>query len=78
VRIRYSRWDGTRAPLGPDLASRLAHDGVTLNVFMLEEASGLVRFMERLARLTSGRIFLMSAESAGDFVLRDYVRRRAS
>jgi uncharacterized protein with von Willebrand factor type A (vWA) domain len=59
-------------------AMHLAHDGVTLNVFMLEEAPGLERFMERLAKLTSGRVFLMSAESAGDFVLRDYVRRRAS
>jgi uncharacterized protein with von Willebrand factor type A (vWA) domain len=51
---------------------------VTLNVFMLEDSPGLARFMERLAHLTSGRVFLMSAESAGDFVLRDYVRRRAS
>jgi uncharacterized protein with von Willebrand factor type A (vWA) domain len=59
-------------------AMHLARDGVTLNVFMLEESPGLARFMERLARLTSGRVFLMSAESAGDFVLRDYVRRRAS
>jgi len=59
-------------------AMRLSRDGVTLNVFMLEEAPGLTSFMERLARLTSGRVFLMSAESAGDFVLRDYVRRRAS
>ncbi len=56
-------------------AMRLARAGVTINVFMLEEAPGLARFMERLARLTSGRVFLMSAESAGDFVLRDYVRR---
>jgi uncharacterized protein with von Willebrand factor type A (vWA) domain len=59
-------------------AMRLARAGVTINVFMLEEAPGLARFMERLARLTAGRVFLMSAESAGDFVLRDYVRRRAS
>ncbi len=59
-------------------AMRLARAGVTINVFMLEEAPGLARFMERLARLTSGRVFMMSAESAGDFVLRDYARRRAS
>ena len=58
-------------------AIKLARAGVTLNVFMLEESPGLARFMERMARLTSGRVFLMSAESAGDFVLRDYVRRRA-
>jgi uncharacterized protein with von Willebrand factor type A (vWA) domain len=59
-------------------AIQLARAGVTLNVFMLEDSPGLARFMERLARLTSGRVFLMSAESAGDFVLRDYVRGRAS
>ena len=59
-------------------AIQLARAGVTLNVFMLEDSPGLARFMERLARLTSGRVFLMSAESAGDFVLRDYVRRRDS
>jgi uncharacterized protein with von Willebrand factor type A (vWA) domain len=59
-------------------AMLLSKAGVTLNVFMLEESPGLARFMERLARLTSGRVFLMSAQSAGDFVLRDYVRRRAS
>jgi hypothetical protein len=40
-------------------AVRLARSGVTLNVFMLEDSPGLIRFMERLARLTSGRIFLM-------------------
>ena len=57
-------------------AMRLARAGVTINVFMLEESQGLARFMERLARLTSGRVFLMSGESLGDFVLRDYVSRR--
>jgi len=59
-------------------AMRLARSGVTLNVFMLEESPGLARFMERLARLTAGRVFLMSGSSLGDFVLRDYVARRAS
>jgi uncharacterized protein with von Willebrand factor type A (vWA) domain len=58
-------------------AMKLSRAGVTLNVFMLEESPGLARFMERLARLTSGRVFLMSAESAGEFVLRDSVSRRA-
>jgi uncharacterized protein with von Willebrand factor type A (vWA) domain len=57
---------------------RLSRAGVTFNVFMLEESPGLARFMERLARLTSGRVFLMSSENVGEFVLRDYVRRRAS
>jgi uncharacterized protein with von Willebrand factor type A (vWA) domain len=57
-------------------AVRLSRAGVTLNVFMLERSEGLARFMERLARLTSGRVFLMDDELVGDFVLRDYVARR--
>jgi uncharacterized protein with von Willebrand factor type A (vWA) domain len=57
---------------------RLAKGGVTLNVFMLEESPGLARFMEKLARLTSGRVFLMADETLGDFVVRDYVARRSA
>jgi uncharacterized protein with von Willebrand factor type A (vWA) domain len=57
-------------------ALRLSKAGVTLNVFMLEESGGLIRFMERLARMTSGRVFLMDDERLGDFVVRDYVRTR--
>jgi uncharacterized protein with von Willebrand factor type A (vWA) domain len=76
----FFSWPPVRETIQRTLAEamRLAKAGITLNVFMLEEAPGLARFMERLARLTSGRVFLMSAESAGDFVLRDYVKRRAS
>jgi uncharacterized protein with von Willebrand factor type A (vWA) domain len=59
-------------------AMRLARSGVTLNIFMLEESAGLIRFMERLARLTSGRVFLMDDRELGDFVVRDYVARRSS
>ncbi|HJP66429.1 MAG TPA: hypothetical protein VKA30_09025, partial [Actinomycetota bacterium] len=59
-------------------AMRLAKAGVTLNVFMLEDTPGLQRFMERLARLTSGRVFHTGGEGLGDFVVRDYVSRRAS
>jgi uncharacterized protein with von Willebrand factor type A (vWA) domain len=59
-------------------ASKLARAGVTLNVFMLEDSPGLIGFMERLAELTAGRIFLMDDRELGTFVLRDFVRRRAS
>jgi uncharacterized protein with von Willebrand factor type A (vWA) domain len=73
----FFSWPPVRDTIDRTLAEamRLARDGVTMNVFMLEEAPGLARFMEKLAKLTRGRVFLMSAESAGDFVLRDYVRR---
>lgn len=58
-------------------AIRLARSGVTINVFMLEDSPGLARFMERLARLTAGRVFMMNGDALGDFVVRDYVARRA-
>ena len=32
---------------------------------MLEESEGLARFMERLARITPGRVFLMDDERVG-------------
>jgi uncharacterized protein with von Willebrand factor type A (vWA) domain len=59
-------------------ATKLSRSGVTLNVFMLEDSPGLIRFMERLAELTAGRVFLMDDRELGSFVLRDFVRRRAS
>jgi uncharacterized protein with von Willebrand factor type A (vWA) domain len=58
-------------------AMKLSKAGVTMNVFMLEESEGLISFMERLARMTKGRVFLMDDEKLGDFVLRDYVARRS-
>jgi uncharacterized protein with von Willebrand factor type A (vWA) domain len=58
-------------------AIRLSKSGVRLNIFMLEESEGLARFMERLARVTSGRVFLMDDHRVGEFVLRDYVARRS-
>jgi uncharacterized protein with von Willebrand factor type A (vWA) domain len=57
-------------------ALRLSRAGVTLNVFMLEDSPGLIRFMERLAKLTAGRVFLMDDREVGDFIVRDYVSRR--
>jgi uncharacterized protein with von Willebrand factor type A (vWA) domain len=57
-------------------ALKLSKAGVTLNVFMLEDSPGLIRFMERLARLTKGRVFLMDDRELGAFVVRDYVTRR--
>ncbi len=58
-------------------AMRLSRAGVTLNIFMLEESPGLIRFMERLAELTAGRVFLMDDRDLGAFVVRDYVARRS-
>jgi uncharacterized protein with von Willebrand factor type A (vWA) domain len=59
-------------------AFRLSRSGVRLNVFMLERSPGLITFMERLARLTQGRVFLVRDTEMGSFILRDYASRRAS
>ncbi len=53
-------------------AMRLARTGISLNVFLLEDAPGLVAFAERLASLTGGQVFRMSAEEVGRTVVRDY------
>ena len=45
-------------------------------MFMLEESPGLIAFMERLAQLTNGRVFLMQDEALGEFVVRDFLSRR--
>jgi uncharacterized protein with von Willebrand factor type A (vWA) domain len=74
----FFSWPPVRETIELTLAEamRLAKAGVRLNIFMLEESEGLARFMERLARVTKGRVFLMDDDRVGEFVLRDYVARR--
>ncbi len=74
----FFSWPPVRETIDKTLAEaiRLSKSDVRLNIFMLEESEGLARFMERLARLTSGRVFLMDDHRVGEFVLRDYVARR--
>ena len=75
----FFSWPPTRETITKTLAEgmHLAASGATLNVFMLEDSPGLVAFMEKLGRLTSGRVFRMDSQDVGRFVLSDYVRRRA-
>lgn len=53
-------------------AMRLARMGISLNIFLLEDAPGLVAFAQRLVQLTGGQVFQMSAEEVGRTVLHDY------
>jgi uncharacterized protein with von Willebrand factor type A (vWA) domain len=53
-------------------AMRLARSGISLNIFLLEDAPGLVAFAERLAALTGGAVFQMSAEEVGRTVVSNY------
>lgn len=76
----FFSWPPTQETIHKTLAEamRLHGAGVTLNIFMLEDDFGLVRFMERLAKMTGGRVFHTASRELGHFVLRDYVRRKSS
>jgi uncharacterized protein with von Willebrand factor type A (vWA) domain len=72
-------WPPTRETIHKTLAEamKLSSAGVVLNVFMLEDDIGLVKFMEKLANLTGGRVFHTASNRLGHYVLRDYVRRKS-
>jgi uncharacterized protein with von Willebrand factor type A (vWA) domain len=58
-------------------AMRLARSGISLSIFLLEDAPGLVAFSERLADLTGGQVFRMDGEDMGRFVVSGYDRSHA-
>lgn len=53
-------------------AMRLARAGIELDIFLLEDAPGLLAFAERLAALTGGAVFRMSADEVGRTVVSGY------
>ncbi len=53
-------------------AMKLARADIELDVFLLEDAPGLVAFAERLAQLTGGEVFRMSADEVGRTVVSGY------
>jgi uncharacterized protein with von Willebrand factor type A (vWA) domain len=69
----------TRATVRETLreVARCTRDGVTINTFMLERSRALAEFVERITRLNRGRAFFATPERLGEFVLLDYVDRRA-
>ncbi|MCA1834227.1 MAG: VWA domain-containing protein [Actinomycetota bacterium] len=76
----YFQWPPIRKTLEETYkeAMRLAKSGVTLNVFMLEDDPGLMHFVDRLAKIVTGRVFAVDDNALGEFVVRDYLRARAS
>ena len=57
-------------------AMRLAKAGVTMNIFMLEDSPALFRFIDRLAQVVEGRVFAVQGDELGEFIVRDYMKRR--
>jgi len=76
----YFNWPPVRKTLEETYkeAMRLSRSGVTLNVFMLEDDPGLVGFIDRLAKIVTGRVFAVRDDALGEFVVRDYLRARAA
>ena len=55
---------------------RCTRRGATINVFMLGDEPGLVRFVDEIAQRNGGRVFSASAERLGEYVVSDYLRAR--
>src|SRR5260370_35761691 len=76
----FFSWPPTSETIHKTLAEamHLAASGLTLNVFMLEDAPGLVNFMEKLGRLTAGRGFRMGSQDLGRLIPSAHVPPRVS
>ena len=55
---------------------RMTRRGATINVFMLDDEPGLVRFVESVAQRNGGRVFSPDADRLGEYVVSDYIRAR--
>ncbi len=57
--------------------ARCTREGITINTFMLERSRALTEFVDRMTKLNRGRAFYATPERLGEYVLVDYVDRRA-
>jgi uncharacterized protein with von Willebrand factor type A (vWA) domain len=55
---------------------RVTRRGATINIFMLDDEPGLVRFVNAVARRNGGRVFVADADQLGEYVVSDYLRAR--
>ena len=69
-------WPPVAATLEATLreAMRLKRAGIELDVFLLEDAPGLVAFAQRLAQITGGEVVQMDADAIGRAVVAGYGR----
>lgn len=58
--------------------ARCTRAGITINTFMLERSRALTEFVDRMTRLNRGRAIYATPERLGEYVLVDYVDRRAA
>jgi uncharacterized protein with von Willebrand factor type A (vWA) domain len=57
-------------------AARCTAEGIRINTFMLDATERLRSFVERLARLNRGRVFLTTPDTLGSYVLVDFLEHK--
>ncbi len=57
--------------------ARCTREGITINTVMLERSRALTEFVDQMTKLNRGRAFYATPERLGEYVLVDYVDRRA-
>jgi uncharacterized protein with von Willebrand factor type A (vWA) domain len=55
---------------------RCTRESITINTFMLERSSYLMRFVEEMARINHGRAFFSAPEKLGEYAVVDFVKSR--
>ncbi|MGH9278356.1 MAG: vWA domain-containing protein [Acidimicrobiales bacterium] len=55
---------------------RCTAEGIRINTFLLDATESLQSFIERLARINRGRVFLTTPDTLGRYVLVDYLEGR--
>ena len=55
---------------------RCTRDGITINTFMLERSTYLMKFVNDLSQINGGRVFYASPDHLGEYVLVDYVANK--
>jgi uncharacterized protein with von Willebrand factor type A (vWA) domain len=76
----FFRWPPVRETLEKTYAEalRLAKAGIVMNIFMLEDSPALFNFVDKLARVVSGRVFAVGGDELGELIVKDYLRSRAA
>ena len=55
---------------------RCTKDGITINTFMLERTPDMIRFVNDLMRINTGRVFMATPDQLGEYILADYVANK--
>ena len=56
--------------------ARCTAEGIRINAFVLDATPDLQAFVERLARINRGRVFLVTPETLGSYVLIDFLEQK--